>query len=71
MKSNWMVSGIIDMLLGILGKSGKGRSVKRKREVNTAYHKVTVKPLKSNYSYASDVDNRSIERAKRRRGNNR
>lgn len=64
-----MASDIVDVLLGLFGKSGRGRSVKRKREVNTHYHTITVKPLKSIYSYADKVDNRMIDRAKRRRGN--
>jgi len=66
-----MASAIVDVLLGIFRKGGRGRSVKRKREVNTKYHTITVKPLKSRYSYANEVDNRMIDRAKRRRGQNR
>lgn len=63
------MNGMIDALIGLI--SGRGRSVKRKREVNTKYHITTVKPLESRYSYGSEIDKRTINRARRRVGHKR
>lgn len=57
---------IIDAIIGMFTSSKK-----RSKEVNTKFHIETVKPLKSRYSYASEVDKRDIERAMRRRGQKR
>ena len=60
--------GILDSLIAMI--SGRS-SMKRSRKTNTNYYRTTVKPLKSRYSYCDEVDKRMIDRAKRRRSQNR
>ena len=61
-----MASAIVDALIGMFGKSGRGRSVKRKREVNLRYYLKCIEPVKSTYLYLDDVNYKKLFRNRRR-----
>ena len=64
-----MINAIVDFIMS--DKKKRKRLMKEKRNEDLINSKVTVKPLKSRYSYGSEVDRRMINRARLRTGRKR
>ena len=64
-----MINAIVDFLNS--NKKKRSRLMKEKRNEDLRNNKTIVKPLKSRYSYGSEVDKRMISRARLRTGRKR